>query len=198
MDFSKLGLTTEQLKKLAEQINQALTGNSGDNSEVFSTVYFTNITKEDFSHPFNSKMHTVKAGQTLALPSHLAEHLAHHLISKILAEKYADTIKSPKVGAGNIDIRVHPERAELYSKIVSDPVVTANSEIELAIKTANLKQEIAEIKDQHLEADEDVEEEDEEAPEPIKTFVAKKKVVKKAVKNSKKSEDMEAFDETVA
>lgn len=195
MDFSTLGLSTEQLKGLSAIINSALSGQS--NEGKLSSVYFTNISNKSFSHSWNNTNYEIAAGQTLLLESSIAEHLAKHLIDRMLAEGYSEQIKT---GKNSIDIRVHPDRPVMISKILSNPVATANSEVELAIKTANLKQEIAEIKDQHLEAEEEVEEEEveETEPEPIKTFVAKKKVVKKAVKKSKKSEDMEAFDEAVA
>jgi len=44
----------------------------------------TNITDEDFSHPYNGDSFTVKAGETLLFPYDLARHLAKHLARKIL------------------------------------------------------------------------------------------------------------------
>lgn len=47
-------------------------------------VMFTNITDQDFSHPWGGHPYFVKAGETVPLPFYLGDHLATHLARKIL------------------------------------------------------------------------------------------------------------------
>lgn len=68
-------------------------------------VSFTNITNEDFSHPYGGVPYFVPAGQTLMFPYHLGHHLAKHLARKILiaGDKGATAYdpKDPTMANGN-------------------------------------------------------------------------------------------------
>ncbi len=192
--------------KLLDLLQKELAGE--EEKKEFISVYFTNPTSRDFTHSYNSKPYTIKAGQTILLPGDLAEHLAKHLINRELAGKYADIIKHPKAGVANIDIRLHPERAEMLSRILSSPVASADSEIDLAIKTANLKKEIEAKQQEVIEEAEEEAEEAEEAEEIVDEVVAEvapKKVAKKAAKKAVKKvakkavvEEVETFDEATS
>lgn len=54
------------------------------NPNAGKVVSFTNITNEDFSHPYDGTPYLIPAGQTVQFPYHLGRHLAKHLSRKIL------------------------------------------------------------------------------------------------------------------
>lgn len=77
----------------------------------FDTTKIINISKEDFTYPFDNEAYTIKAGETRELPKFIAEHLAIHLIDKILQEKPYN-IKDTR--------RDTPIRRDLFAKIIPE------------------------------------------------------------------------------
>lgn len=68
-------------------------------------VSFTNISSQDFTHPYGGAPYFVPAGQTLLFPYHLGKHLAKHLARKMLLSEdkgaQAWDPKDPSMANGN-------------------------------------------------------------------------------------------------
>lgn len=112
-------------------------------------VMFTNITSQDFSHPWNGHPYFVKAGETVPFPYYLGEHLATHLARKILlaTDKGATVYdpKDPTMANGNGTVLWNQQTEDdLKNKILGE---TFTQEIKRA-KTENelLAEQVAELR----------------------------------------------------
>jgi len=101
-------------------------------------IAFTNITDEDFTHPYGGQPFFVKARETVMFPWSLANHLATHLARKVLLKTDKSSKQyDPKDETGGVGKPIWDDQAEneLKSKILGasyqQEVATPKSEIEL-------------------------------------------------------------------
>lgn len=82
-------------------------------SNVGKVVMFTNITSEDFTHPWGGEPFFVKAGETKPFPFDLGYHLAKHLARKILLKNDKSlTVFNPQDPTGGTGASIWGEEDE--------------------------------------------------------------------------------------
>jgi len=118
--------------------------------DMSKVVTFTNITTEDFSHPFNGQAYFVAKGETKIFPFVLADHLATHLARKILlAKDKIVAVKDDQTGGLGAPIWSDEAVEELKRQILGEvetrmpDVVKSQDEI-LREKVEELNQESGE------------------------------------------------------
>ena len=91
---------------------------------------FTNWTKEDFSHKWDSVQYTFKAGESEMVQDYLAHHFAKHLAQREINKK-------------NLPM-TSPKFKEFYFKCLNDESISAESELklEMEIEKVNNKKEV--------------------------------------------------------
>lgn len=90
-------------------------------------IPFINWTNEDFTHTWDNKALTFKAGSTTMLPDYLAKHFAKHMAFKIIATKDQFPIFS----------QTSARYLELYNKCLGSAGIEVKNDLELEIALLN-------------------------------------------------------------
>ena len=85
---------------------------------------FTNFSSEDFTWKWGKEPYTVKANETILLPSYLADHLAKHLIDR-------------ELGKSGIATDRQSERDKMMSLANGEVVIDATSPEKLEVDMMN-------------------------------------------------------------